>query len=89
MFKKQVLNFSDKKGFQAKRVCKIGRTKYTSAKVRPKYTCWEMENPMMMSPSGTSQDTVAESALRCMTETLTGAGGRSGNTKLILLTLNL
>lgn len=44
---------------------------------------------MMMSPSGTSQDTVAESALRCMTDILTGAGGRSGNTKLILLTLNL
>lgn len=36
-----------------------------------------MEKPMMMSPSGTSQDTVAESALRCITETLTGAGGRS------------
>lgn len=32
---------------------------------------------MMMSPSGTSQDTVAESERRCMTETLTGAGGRS------------
>lgn len=31
-----------------------------------------------MSPSGTSQDTVAESAFRCMTDTLTGAGGRSG-----------
>lgn len=32
----------------------------------------------MTSPSGTSQETVAESALRCMTDTLTGAGGRSG-----------
>lgn len=32
----------------------------------------------MMSPSGTSQDTVAESARRCMTDTFTGAGGRSG-----------
>lgn len=34
-----------------------------------------------MSPSGTSQDTVAESARRCMTETLTGAGGRSEGKK--------
>lgn len=32
---------------------------------------------MMMSPSGTSQDTVAESERRCVTDTLTGAGGRS------------
>lgn len=32
---------------------------------------------MMMSPSGTSQETVAESERRCMTDTLTGAGGRS------------
>lgn len=31
----------------------------------------------MMSPSGTSQVIVAESALRFMTDTLTGAGGRS------------
>lgn len=41
-------------------------------------TCCEIENPIIMSPSGTSQDTVAESARRCMTDTLTGAGGRSG-----------
>lgn len=41
-------------------------------------TCCEMEKPIMMSPSGTSQDTVAESARRCMTDTFTGAGGRSG-----------
>lgn len=41
-------------------------------------TCCEMEKPIIMSPSGTSQDTVAESARRCMTDTLTGAGGRSG-----------
>lgn len=36
-----------------------------------------MEKPMIISPSGTSHDTVAESARRCMTDTLTGAGGRS------------
>lgn len=36
-----------------------------------------MEKPMIISPSGTSHDTVAESALKCMTDTLTGAGGRS------------
>ena len=44
---------------------------------RTERTCCETEKPMMMSPSGTSQDTVAESARRCMTDTLTGAGGRS------------
>lgn len=32
---------------------------------------------MMISPSGTSQDTVAESDRSCVTDTLTGAGGRS------------
>lgn len=42
------------------------------------FTCWEIEKPIITSPSGTSQDTVAESARRCMTDTLTGAGGRSG-----------
>lgn len=41
-------------------------------------TCCKMEKPIITSPSGTSQDTVTESALRCMTDTLTGAGGRSG-----------
>lgn len=41
-------------------------------------TCCEMEKPIIMSPSGTSHDIVAESARRCMTDTLTGAGGRSG-----------
>lgn len=41
-------------------------------------TCCEMEKPIIISPSGTSQDTVAESARRFMTDTLTGAGGRSG-----------
>jgi len=40
-------------------------------------TCCEIEKPIIISPSGTSQDTVAESARRCMTDTLTGAGGRS------------
>lgn len=44
-------------------------------------TCCEIEKPIIMSPSGTSQDTVAESARRCMTETLTGAGGRSAGKK--------
>lgn len=37
-----------------------------------------MEKPIIISPSGTSQVTVAESARRFMTDTLTGAGGRSG-----------
>lgn len=41
------------------------------------FTCCRTEKPIMMSPSGTSQVTVAESALRFMTDTLTGAGGRS------------
>ena len=41
------------------------------------HTCWEIEKPMITSPSGTSQLTVAESALRWVTDTLTGAGGRS------------
>lgn len=41
-------------------------------------TCCEMEKPIIISPSGTSQNTVAESARRFMTDTLTGAGGRSG-----------
>lgn len=40
-------------------------------------TCCEIEKPIIISPSGTSQDIVAESARRCMTDTLTGAGGRS------------
>lgn len=48
-------------------------------------TCCEMEKPIIMSPSGTSQDTVAESALRCMTDTLTGAGGRSRGKQANLL----
>lgn len=42
------------------------------------FTCCEIEKPIITSPSGTSQDIVAESARRCMTDTLTGAGGRSG-----------
>lgn len=41
-------------------------------------TCCEIEKPIIISPSGTSQETVAESARRCMTDTLTGAGGLSG-----------
>ncbi len=44
-------------------------------------TCCEMEKPIIISPSGTSQNTVAESARRFMTDTLTGAGGRSGGKK--------
>lgn len=45
-------------------------------------TCCEMEKPIIMSPSGTSQETFAESARRFMTETLMGAGGRSEGKKI-------
>lgn len=41
-----------------------------------------MAKPITVSPSGIFQDTVAESALRWVTETLTGAAGRSVKTQI-------